>query len=133
MMEVYFRAFVSWKQNNEAWLLLMAKLADNNANNASTDYIISKLNISYHSKVLFKENINSHSRSYSTDKLAEKLRELIEVCYQNLFYIQKLHKRLYNKGIKSCSYVLDEKVQLNSKYIKIKKNKKLKNKFFGIF
>ena len=39
-------------------------------------------------------------------------------------------KKAYNKGVKSHSYILGKKVWLNSKYIKIKKNKKLENKFF---
>ena len=42
-------------------------------------------------------------------------------------------KKTYNKRNKSRSYALDEKVWLNSKYIKTKRNKKLENKFFGPF
>ncbi len=57
----------------------------------------------------------------------------MEICYQNLFYAQKLQKKAYNKGIKSNSYVLGKKVCLSSKYIKTKRNQKLKNKLFGHF
>ncbi len=83
--------------------------------------------------VSLKENIDPCSRSYSANKLAEELRELIEVCYSNLLHAQKLQKWAHDKGVKSCSYVLRKKVWLNSKYIKIKKNKKHKHKVFGPF
>lgn len=52
---------------------------------------------------------------------------------KNLQHIQDLQKRHYYKVIKSRSYVLSEKVWLNSKYTKIKQNRKLKTKFFGLF
>ena len=64
----------------------MAKFANNNAKNASIGHILFKLNCGYYPKVLFKEDINLRSRSCSADKLAKELRELIEVCYQNLLY-----------------------------------------------
>ena len=36
-------------------------------------------------------------------------------------------------GVQSCSYTHDEKVWLNSKYTKTKKNKNLEIKFFELF
>ncbi len=57
----------------------------------------------------------------------------MEVCYQNLLYIQELQKRAHDKGIKSRSYAPSKKVWLNSKYIKTKRNKKFESKFFGPF
>lgn len=41
--------------------------------------------------------------------------------------------RAYNKGVKRRSYTLGKKILLNNKYIKIKQNKKLEKKFFGLF
>ena len=111
----------------------MAKFAYNNIKNTNTGHILLELNYGYHSKVLFGEKINPHLKSYSADKLAEKLKKLIEVYCQNLLYIQKLQKKAYTKRVKSHSYTPDKKVWLNSKYIKIKKYKKLENKFFGPF
>ena len=70
---------------------------------------------------LYKENIDFYSRFCSINKQAKELRELREICYQNLFYILELYKRAHNKRIKSCNYTLTKKVWLNSKYIKIKK------------
>ena len=111
----------------------MAEFAYNNTKNASTGYTLFKLNCGYHYRVSFKENVDPCSRSRSANKLAKKIRELIEICCQNLFHIQKLQKRAHNKGVKSRSYLLRKKVWLNSKDIKTKKNKKLESKFFGLF
>ncbi len=111
----------------------MAEFAYNNAKNASTGHTSFKLNCGYHPKVSFEENVNPRLRSCSANKLAEKLRELMEVCCQNLLHAQELQKRAHDKGVKSRSYAPDEKVWLNSKYIKTKRNKKLESKFFGPF
>ena len=58
----------------------MAKFTYNNAKNASTGHTPFELNCGYHPKVLFKEDIDPHLKSRSTDKLARELKELIEVC-----------------------------------------------------
>ncbi len=58
---------------------------------------------------------------------------MIEVYCQNLLHAQELQKRAYDKRVKSRSYVSNEKVWLNSKYIKTKKNKKLEKAFFRPF
>ena len=54
-------------------------------------------------------------------------------CRENLEHTQKLQKRANNKETKPKSYVLSEKVWLNSKYIKTKRNRKLEAKFFRHF
>ena len=64
----------------------MAKFAYNNAKNASTGHTPFELNCSYHLRIFFKDDIDSRSKSCSANKLAKELRELIEVCCQNLFY-----------------------------------------------
>ncbi len=89
-MEVYFRAFVNWEQDDCARLLSMAEFAYNNAKNVSTGHTPFKINCGYHPKVFFEENIDSRSRSRSANKLAEKLRKLMEVYYQKLLYTHKL-------------------------------------------
>ncbi len=133
MIEAYLRAFVNWEQDNWARLLLMVEFAYNNAKNASTGYTPFELNCGYHPRVSFEENVDLRSYSRSANKLAEKLRELIEVCCQNLLHVQELQKKAYDKRVKSRSYVSDEKVWLNSKHIKTKKKKKLESKFIGLF
>ena len=55
------------------------------------------------------------------------------ICCKNLHYAQKLQKRAYNKGFKPRSYAFDDKVWLNSKYIKTKQNWKLETKSFELF
>ncbi len=111
----------------------MAEFAYNNAKNANTGHTPFELNCGYHRRVLFEEDIDICLRSRSTIKLVKELRELIEVYCQNLFYAQELQKRAHDKGVKSRSYALDKKFWLNSKYIKTKKNRKLKSKFFRPF
>ncbi len=111
----------------------MAEFAYNNTKNASTGHTPFKLNCGYHLRVSFKEDVDPRSRSRSANELAEELRELMEVCCQNLFHAQELQKRAYDKGVKSRSYAPGEKVWLNSKYIKTKRNKKLESKFFRPF
>ncbi len=85
-MEVYLREFVNWEQDNWAKLLPMAEFVYNNAKNASTSHIPFELNCGYHLRVSFEEDIDSYSRSRSANKLVEELRELMEVCCQNLLH-----------------------------------------------
>ncbi len=132
-MEVYLRTFVNQRQDDWARLLLNTKFAYNNTKNASTGHTLFELNCGYNSKVSFKENIDSRLKSRSINELAEELRKLIEVCNQNLLHVQELQKKTHDKGVKSCSYASCENIWLNSKYIKTKQNKTLKNKCFGAF
>ena len=55
------------------------------------------------------------------------------VCQENLHHAQELQKQAHDKGVKPRSYASGEKVSLNSKYIKTKRNRKLEAKFFGPF
>ena len=62
-----------------------------------------------------------------------ELQELMTVCQENLHHAQKLQKWAHNKGVKLKNHKPDDKVWLNSKYIKTKQNRKLEAKFFGLF
>ena len=55
------------------------------------------------------------------------------VCRDNFLHAQELQKRAQDKGIKPRSSAPGDKVWLNSKYIKTKRNRKLEAKFFGPF
>ena len=55
------------------------------------------------------------------------------VCQENLYYAQEFWKQAHNKSVKPKSYTPGNKVWLNSKYIKLKQNRKLEAKFFGPF
>ncbi len=111
----------------------MIEFVYNNVKNVSIGHTLFKINYGYHPQVLFKENVKLHLKSCFTNKLAKELKKLIEICCQNIFHAQKLLKKAYNKGVKNSTYALGKKVWLNSKYIKIKWNKKLENKFFESF
>ncbi len=89
-MEVYLRAFINWEQDDWARLLPMAEFAYNNAKNASTGHTLFELNCGYHPRISFEEDVDPRSRSRSANELAEKLRELMEVCCQNLLHAQEL-------------------------------------------
>ena len=133
MMEAYLWAFVNFEQNNWARILPMAEFAYNNAKNTSTGHTPFELNCGYHSRMSYKEEVNPRSKSKSTDELLAELRELMIVCWENLYHAQELQKQAHDKGVKPRSYAPSDKVWLNSKYIKTKQNRKLEAKFFGPF
>ena len=73
MMEVYFRAFVNFEQNDWARLLPMAELAYNTAKNASTGFTPFKLNCGYYLWVSYKEDLDPRSKSRTTKELSSEL------------------------------------------------------------
>ena len=111
----------------------MAKFAYKNAKNSSTNHMSFELNCGYYPRVSFEKDTNPCSQSKLTDKLLAELRDLITVCRKNLHHAQKLQKQAQNRGVKPRSYAFNDKVWLNSKYIKTKRNRKLEAKFFGLF
>ena len=92
MMEAYLCVFVNWKQIDWARLLLMVAFAYNNSKNASMGQTLFKLNCGYNLWVSFQDKCNTRSRSSSTNGLAMELRELMNVCCQNLLHAQDLQK-----------------------------------------
>ena len=98
----------------------MIKFANNNAKNASTGHTSFKLNCSYHLCMSYKENIDPCSKLKLANKLLNEVQKLILVCHKNFYHAQKLQKQVHNKGTKPKSYALDDRVWLNSKYIKTK-------------
>ena len=133
IMEAYLRAVVNFEQNDWSRLLPMPKFAYNNMKNSSTGHTNFELNCGYHPRVFFKKDNDPRFQSKSTDKLSAKLQNLMTVCRENLYYAQKFQKQTHDKGVKPRSYVPKDKVLLNNKYIKIKRNRKLEAKFFEPF
>ena len=121
-MEAYLRAFVNFEENDWARLLPMAEFAYNNAKNASSGHTPFELNCGYHPWMSYKEDVEPRSKSKSANELSAELRELMIVCQENLHHAQELQKRAHDKGVKPKSYAPDDKVWLNSKYIKTKRN-----------
>ena len=111
----------------------MAKFAYNSTKNANTGHTPFELNYDFHPRVFFEDDVNSCFRSRSANKLAKELRELMDICQQNLLHAQKVQKRAHNKSVNPQSYAPREKVWLNTKYIKIKQHQKLEAKFFCPF
>ena len=111
----------------------MAEFTYNNAKNLSNGHTPFELNCGYYPRVCFEEDTHPRSRSKSADELSAKLRDLMTVCRENLHHAQELQKRAHDKGVKPRSYAPGDKVWLNSKYIKTKRNWKLEAKFFGPF
>ena len=120
IIETYLKTCVNFKQNDWARFLPIAKFAYNNAKNASTGHTSFELNYGYHPCVSYKENIDSYSKSKLADKLLADLQELMTVCRKSLHHTQKLQKQAHNKGVEPKSYAPNNKVWLNSKYIKTK-------------
>lgn len=111
----------------------MVEFTYNNFKNVSMGYPLFELNYGYHPHVSFKNKYNIRSKSSSTKKLAVELQKLMNVCCQNILHAQNLLKWAYDKKVKPRSYLLGEIIWFNSKYIKKKRNQKLKAKFFGRF
>ena len=88
----------------------MAEFAYNNAKNASTGHTPFELNCGFYPQVSFKDDVNPYSRSCFANKLAKKLRELMDICHQNLLHAQKLQEKAHNKSVKPQSYALREKI-----------------------
>ena len=82
----YFKVFVNWEQNDWARLLLIAEFAYNNAKNTSTSHTFFELNCDFHPQVFFENDVDPCFKFCSTNKLAKELRELIDICQQNLLY-----------------------------------------------
>lgn len=111
----------------------MAKFIYNNYKNTSISHNFFEFNYSYNLYISFEDKVNPCLSSCLSHKLAKELRNLILIYQQNLFYTQKLQKQVYDKGIKFQSYILGEKIWLNSKYFKIKENRNFNTKFFNLF
>ncbi len=132
-MEAYLRVFVKYKENDLARLLPIAESAYNNAKNASTGQTLFELGYGYHPRVSYEEDVDFCSLSKSAEELATELKELLTLYRKNLPHAQDLQKQYHAKNVKLRSYVPDDKVWLNRKYIKTKWNRKLEAKFFRPF
>ena len=88
----------------------MADFAYNNAKIASSGYTSFELNFGYHPRMLYKDNVDSRSKSKSADNLSMELRELIIICRENLHHTQKFQKWANDKGVKHKSYAPNDKV-----------------------
>ena len=65
----------------------MAKFTYNNAKNANTGHTLFELNYKFYLQVLFERDVDPYSKFCLANKLANELKKLIKICFQNLFYI----------------------------------------------
>lgn len=85
-----------------------------------TSHIPFKLNCDYHLRMSIEKNRDFYFCSKTNNRLAIKLQNLLVVCHQNLYHVQKYQKQAHNKRNKPKSYVSGNKIWPNSKYIKNK-------------
>ena len=78
----------------------MAEFAYNNTKNASIGHTSFELHCGYYPRMLYEQDVNPRSQSKSADELLAELRELMIVCRKNLYYAQKLQKRVHKKRVK---------------------------------
>lgn len=55
-------------------------------------------------------------------ELLSELQKLMSVCDKNILHAQEFQKQAHNKSVKPKSYIPNDKIWLNYKYIKIKQN-----------
>ena len=119
-IKAYLRAFINFDQNNWARLLPMAEFAYNNVKNASNGHTTFELNCEYHLCVFYKEDINPRFKFKPVDEFFVELQKLMTICQENFYHAQELQKEAHDHGVKPRSYASNDKVWLNSKYIKTK-------------
>ena len=133
IMKQYFRVFVNFEQNNWVKLLSMTEFAYNNSRHAFTKMSSFEVMQRYTSRMFFEESINFKITSKSIKKHVEKLIELIKILKTNLTHVQKQQFKYKNVKIKLKHFDVNSYVNVNDKNIRIKRNKKLKWKFFESF
>lgn len=78
---------MNWEQNYQVQLLPIMKFAYNNFKNANTSYISFKFNCDYYPWIFFKNKYNLCFEFSLANRLATKLRKLINICCQNFWHI----------------------------------------------
>lgn len=84
MTKVYLWAFVNFKQNKLARFLLIAEFIYNNTKDIDIGQTHFQFNYGFYSKVLYKKDIDSQSKSKPTNKLVIKLKKLTNIYRENL-------------------------------------------------
>ena len=68
----------------------MAEFTYNNAKNVNIGYMLFEFNCGYHLYIFYKKDFDSRSKLKIVKELSSKLWNLIAICQQNLYHIQKL-------------------------------------------
>ena len=133
IIKQYFKVFVNFEQNDWIELLSMIEFAYNNSKHAFTQMSSFETMQRYTSRMFFENSANFKVKSKSVKKHVEELIELMKVLKVNLIYAQKQQIKYKNAKIKLKNFEVNSYVNVNFKNIRIKRNKKLKWKFFESF
>ena len=133
IMKQYFKFFVNFEQNDWMKLLSMTEFVYNNNKHAFTQMSSFETMQEYTSKMFFEKSANFKIKSKFVKKHVEKLIELMKILKINLIYAQKQQIKYKNAKIKLKHFDVNNYVNVNVKNIRIKRNKKLKWKFFESF
>ncbi len=132
-MEQYLRAFICWEQDDWVKWLPTAEFAYNNAKNSTIGMSPFEANLGYEPRMSWDEDIDPKSRSRAAVDNANHLFTLIGVCKDAILAAQQSQEEYANRHRKSRDYKVGDRVWLNTKYIRTKRNRKLEFKHFGPF
>ena len=134
IMKQYLKAFVNFEQNNWIELLFMTEFAYNNNKHASTQMSSFEAMQKYTSRMSFENSANFKVKSKFVNEHVKYLTKLLNVLKINLTHAQKQQIKYKNAWTKTTMHFdVRNYVNLNDKNIRIKRNKKLKWKFFEFF
>ena len=133
IMKQYFKVFVNFQQNDWIELLSMIEFAYNNNKHAFTQMSSFETMQKYTSRMFFEKFANFKIKSKFAKKHVEKLIELMKILKVNLTHAQKQQVKYKNAKTKLKNFDVKSYVNVNEKNIRIKRNKKLKWKFFESF
>ena len=133
IIKQYLKIFVNFEQNNWIKLLSMIKFVYNNNRHAFTRMSSFEIMQKYTLKMFFEKFANFKIKIKFVKKHVEKLIELIKILKTNLTHVQKQQIKYKNVKIKLKHFDVNNYVNVNDKNIRIKRNKKLKWKFFESF
>ena len=133
IMKQYFKFFVNFEQNDWMKLLSMIEFVYNNSKHTFTQMSFFETMQKYTSRMFFEKFANFKTKSKFVKKHVEELIELMKILKVNLVHAQKQQIKYKNAKIKLKHFVVNSYVNVNVKNIRIKRNKKLKWKFFESF
>ncbi len=122
-VELYIHMFSNYSQNNWASLLLMAELAINNHDFASTEVSLFFLSHEYHMKPLqllekLKPVQSAKSSVQKADQIVQKMKEATEWAQMTMAVTQQIQKEMMNwKRQQSYNFKKEDKIWLNLKNI----------------
>lgn len=132
-MEQYLRAYVNFTQDNWVSLLPMAEFAYNNVYNASIRMSPFMANLGYDPRMSWEEAPDPKSCAKAALDNVQELCQLTSVLRESLQRAQNDQAKFKDKRTKPRTYKVGEKVYLNGKNIRTKRNNKLEWNMFGPF